>query len=113
MTSTRRNSIPTGAMWAPRFLELHGNRLLGDTANRRKGRAPRDLLTRFCQIAEASASEKSVVAFVKRTGLIGLCRHGLPMFHAKACAGPVGSADTVEGYRKFARCLDSLQRLGL
>lgn len=113
MTTGRKSSIPLGYLWAPQFSALDGDRLLTDNTRPTRRRRPRnDLLKSFCRIAESPNTEKAVITFVTRCGLIGLCRHGLPTSHNRACMQPAGSIDTIAAYKTFAVCLESLGRIG-
>jgi len=113
MTTKRKSSIPLGYLWAPQFSNVDGDRLRTDDTRPTKRRRPRsDLLKSFCRIAESPNTEKAVITFVKQCGLIGLCRHGLPTSHNRACMQPVGSTDTIPAYKTFAVCLESLGRIG-
>jgi hypothetical protein len=40
---------------------------------------PKDILYRFCELAKASRDE--ILAFARQYGVLGLCKHGLPLHH--------------------------------
>src|SRR2546427_6889562 len=101
-------SLPVNSIWAPVFGRMgRGGRLFEkkiagwsallfaqesggiSLGGRRKllpvgfhtKRAPLDLLSRFCRIAEAKNIDRAVVTFVRRWGLLSLCEHGIPKTH--------------------------------
>jgi hypothetical protein len=89
-------------------------------------KVPPDLLERFCRIADAPDTEAAVVAFAKRWGLLGLCRHGLPPYHRRDSSfSPITGVRLNRDYCKvtlkesfqhwvnFARRFDSMRRIGL
>jgi|SRR5579872_373010 len=114
----RAASLPMGSVHAPRFARLEKGVMYAASGAWVTRRAPRDLLHRFIQIAEAPKTrrldegervERAASGFASQWGLVGLCQHGLPAGHNSSCK-PV---DTVEGHRQFALCLDALLRIGL
>lgn len=62
---------------APPLAEVFDTSITGVRYMTRR-RTPLDLLERFCRIADAPDTTRSVVAFARRWGLLGLCEHGLP-----------------------------------
>lgn len=100
-------SLPVGSIWAPRFERAENGRIYAGAP--RAKRAPRDLLSRFCRIAEAEDGDATAISFARHWGTLGLCRHGIPAGHSPACND---TADSTDGYRTFALCLDALLRIG-
>ncbi len=113
MTSEQaaKESLPVGYVWAPRFAEFREGRLRAETSvNWIKRRAPRDLLKRFVNLAESPNTERAVIGFAKQWGIVGLCKHGLPIPHQPACKDMI---DTIDAHHSFALLLDALLRIGL
>jgi hypothetical protein len=101
-----------GHVWAPPFTKIgRDGRLMCDLARRVKRRAPQDLLAKFRAIAEARDTDSAAVSFARKWGMLGLCRHGLPLWHAgKYCAAR--SFEMAKDWKDFAICLDSLHHIG-
>ncbi len=95
------------------FDRLEKGRVIADGFRTIERRAPPDLLKRFCAIADAEDTEKSVVRFVRAWGMMLLCdEHSLPVGHNSPgkCAG---GQDSVQAYLDFAVCLQTLRDVGL
>lgn len=58
--------------------------------------ARRDMLEEFLQLADADADDAAVATFGRRYGLLGLCRHGVPI-------GKHGAALRVHNFRSHYR----------
>ena len=114
MTSTKpekAQSLPVSFVWAPAFGRLYDGRLLAESRGAwKKRRAPRNLLNRFISIADSANTEAAVVSFARQWGIIGLCKHGLPILHDPACKK---TSDTISAHHSFARLLEVLLRIGL
>ncbi len=95
------------------FDRLEKGRVIADEFRTIERRAPRDLLKRFCAIADAEDTEKSIVRFVRAWGLLLLCdEHSLPVGH-NSPGKCVGGRDSVQAYLDFALCLQTLRDVGL
>ena len=105
----RQPSLPVGFTWAPRLEGIRDGQL-NEGVPWIKRRAPRELLTRFINIAESPDTERAVRMFTRKWGLLGLCGHGVPRSHNPACDS---APETVDAYKSFSLCLASLRRVGL
>jgi len=118
MTSKKQvqaQSLPVGSINAPRFGRLHNGRLQADSLGDDREvwierRAPANLLHRFIKIANAPDTERAVIGFVRQWGLLRLPELRLPIFHKPAAKE---TTDTIDGYFRFARLLESLLMIGL
>lgn len=89
----------------------------------RAGTHPRDLfrtikpqrgtLERFLRLADVPA--ENILAYARRWGVLGLCRHGLPMNHAGALCDPAfldgQIAEPLTSWRALAKAAAALLRL--
>jgi hypothetical protein len=118
---TKSSSLPVGNIWAPRLARIEDEVLIPEKSKLHptpgillstgwiKRRAPKSLLTVFCNIAEAPDTERAVKAFASKWGMLGLCHHGLPSTHNSNCHS---DHETVDAYKNLSLCFSCLQRIG-
>jgi len=112
-------SLPVGSTWAPRMARANGGRLYADAKQWVKKRAPLNLLDRFLAIVESPDSDASIIKFASQWGLLGLCKHGLPIGHnAGRNEDPANpqckeAVDKIDDYRQFAEALYILRALAM
>lgn len=117
---TKKTVPPLGQVWAPPLNLVLDDGIIGNASERIKRKAAPDLLERFCHIAEAPDTAAAVVAFAKRWGVLGLCKHGRPYRHWKTpfinmrrIPDCTPGRESFQHWMEFARCFDSMLRIGL
>ena len=99
-------AMPFESLRVYRGVSLDGDRLTWPAdAPWRVVMAKRDLLDKFVHLARAK--DAAIVEFARRFGVLELCRHGRPYFHAQMAGMPppcqAGRAETLEKWRALAR----------